>query len=408
MAKTIYILETKLSSEKVQQLTEMLQVTQEYKMTRNYTLADYIVTELKSPSRIMRMVKKSTCPIVHISWLLESIQQESLLNPLNYLIDVSEARKQVRIDLSTRISVRTLPRQYTWDQIAKKRLNQAGLEVNPKVLRTAGLQARSLFKRSHSNKTNSTQKRPVNKVTTLDNLEQEIQSAATLPSSDHPDKNHSNGIVKKEEASTVTFPSSNGTRPLGNRSFSNIVKKEEVTANFPSSHNIYSPVKGRDVVVKKENAVPTIPATADSLSDILSRLKSSIRYGTTYKPNQAETSDKSKLIDVKLTPTPISNEIKRTGSSNVQQQETNKAVSLNKQDIHESSFSVVDTTEVNSLPASNCLSFSITEVHEHPTEKKQSFESYSVPESLNFSFSSISSIEEFEPKKYSLSSILSL
>lgn len=58
MAKKIYILETKLSSEKVQQLAEMLQVTQKYKMTRNYTLADYIVTELKSPSRIMRMVKK--------------------------------------------------------------------------------------------------------------------------------------------------------------------------------------------------------------------------------------------------------------------------------------------------------------------------------------------------------------
>lgn len=62
------------------------------------------------------------------------------------------------IDLSTRIPVRTLPRQYTWDQIAKKRLNQAGLEANPKVLRTAGLQARSLFKRSYSNKTDSKQK----------------------------------------------------------------------------------------------------------------------------------------------------------------------------------------------------------------------------------------------------------
>lgn len=247
-------------------------------------------------------------------------------------------------------------------------------------------------------------------MTTLDNLEQEIQSAATLPSSNHPGKNHSNVIVKKEEESTVTFSSSNSTRPLGNGYSSNIVKKEEVTANFPSSHHTHSPAKDRHVVVKQENTVPTIPAAVDPLSDILSRLKSSIRYGTTYKPNQAETSDKSKLIDVKLTPKvsiPISNEIERASSSNVQQ-ETNKDISLNKQDVHESSFSVVDSTEVNSLPASNSLSFSITKAHEYPIEKKQSFESCSVPENLNFSFSSISSIEEFEPKKYSLSSILSL
>lgn len=58
MTKKVYILETKLSLEKVQRLTNFLVLTKEYKITQNYTLADYIVTELKSPSRIMRMVKK--------------------------------------------------------------------------------------------------------------------------------------------------------------------------------------------------------------------------------------------------------------------------------------------------------------------------------------------------------------
>lgn len=58
MVKNVYILETKLSLAKIGLLKSMLQYTQEYKVIQVYTLADYIVTELRSPLRIMRMVKK--------------------------------------------------------------------------------------------------------------------------------------------------------------------------------------------------------------------------------------------------------------------------------------------------------------------------------------------------------------
>lgn len=76
---------------------------------------------------------------------LFSVPFMRLLNPLDYEINVSEARKQAIIDLSTRVPVRTLPRQYTWDQIAKKRSNAAALE-------STGLQARSQFIRSYGSR----------------------------------------------------------------------------------------------------------------------------------------------------------------------------------------------------------------------------------------------------------------
>lgn len=97
--------------------------------------------------------------LTKLPFIFLSIPFEKLLNPLNYLINVSEARKQAFAELSTRVPVRTLPRQYTWDQIAKMRLNRTGLETNNiRLLKNSGLQARSQFNRLYGSKA-----KPMNK-----------------------------------------------------------------------------------------------------------------------------------------------------------------------------------------------------------------------------------------------------
>lgn len=58
MLKKVYIIEAKLSLEKNRQLTEYLESEKEYEKIESYAHADYIITELKSPSRIMRNVRK--------------------------------------------------------------------------------------------------------------------------------------------------------------------------------------------------------------------------------------------------------------------------------------------------------------------------------------------------------------
>lgn len=59
MPKKIYIIEAKLSSERVNYLNEILERrSKEYERVFACTIADYIVTALKSPSRIIRNVKK--------------------------------------------------------------------------------------------------------------------------------------------------------------------------------------------------------------------------------------------------------------------------------------------------------------------------------------------------------------
>lgn len=58
MLKRIYIIEAKLSSDKIQQLNKLLESKQDYEKIDSCAHADYIVTELKSPYRIMRNVRK--------------------------------------------------------------------------------------------------------------------------------------------------------------------------------------------------------------------------------------------------------------------------------------------------------------------------------------------------------------
>lgn len=57
--KKVFIIEAKLSPEELKNITEMLNSKpKEYKRVYACAIADYIITELKSPSRIMRNVKK--------------------------------------------------------------------------------------------------------------------------------------------------------------------------------------------------------------------------------------------------------------------------------------------------------------------------------------------------------------
>ncbi|KAI9264683.1 hypothetical protein EDC94DRAFT_693404 [Helicostylum pulchrum] len=342
MVKNVYILETKLSLAKIGRLKSMLQYTQEYRVIQVYTLADYIVTELRSPLRIMRMVKKSTCPIIHLNWLLESVPFMRLLNPLDYEINVSEARKQAIIDLSTRVPVRTLPRQYTWDQIAKKRSNAAALE-------STGLQARSQFIRSHS----------INKVSALGNLEQQVVSSASLPPSQGMESQSntcSTVTVKQEELIAISDPTT--------------------TTNTSLTFKLETTTNRTEPSIKKECA--DINCQAETFSS-----------GESSKIKRADTNLVSN-VDIQDTTT-----LNNNGSNSSVLQETNKATSSNKKvgTAHGSSFSIVDT---NAILHS---SYSIAEAHPFHG---------SATENVNFSCSSISSLEDFDSKKFSLSYILSL
>lgn len=77
--------------------------------------------------------------------------------------------------------------------------------------------------------------------------------------------------------------------------------------------------------------------------------------------------------------------------------DTNKIISSNKSvdTANDSSFSIVDTNTILHLNLS------------YPTPEAHRFQD-SAPENLNFSCSSISSIEDFDSKKFSLSYMLSL
>ena len=91
MLKKVYIIEAKVEQSKLEYLIEMMErKSKHFKRVQACTIADYIVTELKSSVRIIRNVKKvillavskeevqlltllfqSTCPIVHIDWLFQ-------------------------------------------------------------------------------------------------------------------------------------------------------------------------------------------------------------------------------------------------------------------------------------------------------------------------------------------------
>jgi galactose-1-phosphate uridylyltransferase len=57
--KKIYVIQAKLSPEKIKRLNDILESQQEeFTKAKSCILADYIVTELKSPSRIIKNAKR--------------------------------------------------------------------------------------------------------------------------------------------------------------------------------------------------------------------------------------------------------------------------------------------------------------------------------------------------------------
>lgn len=158
MPKKIYIIEAKLSSETVNYLTEILERrSKEYRRVFACTIADYIVTELKSPSRIIRNVKKSTCPVLNIKWLFESLRSEKPLNITDYVIDVTEERKKMALELSLRVDRSALPQQLTWEEVSDRRLNRSNqiYGKNIKLVKNSALQERNLFMRSYGGRYNT-------------------------------------------------------------------------------------------------------------------------------------------------------------------------------------------------------------------------------------------------------------
>ncbi|KAI8086904.1 uncharacterized protein B0P05DRAFT_15068 [Gilbertella persicaria] len=129
MILRIYLIELKLSVVKLERINELLECRKNSLcLVNSYFAADYIVTELKSPSRILRNTKEvmSTCPVVHVNWLIDSsISNDTLLDPKPYMIDVSAARKeQIPRALSP------LPRQVTWEQLSEARRMRANEPMN--------------------------------------------------------------------------------------------------------------------------------------------------------------------------------------------------------------------------------------------------------------------------------------
>ncbi|KAG2232998.1 hypothetical protein INT48_001061, partial [Thamnidium elegans] len=277
----------------------MLQYTQEYKVIRAYTFADYIVTELKSPLRIMRMVKKSTCPIIHLNWLLESVPFIRLLNPLDYEIDVSEARKQAIIDLSTHVA----------KVLAYK------LDLNLLDCMEAGLNQHS-----------------INKVSVLGTLEQKVLSSASLPPSQGTDSqsNSCSTVTVKEEEPIIT------SDPTITTNVTLTFKSETTNRAGPSIKNEPS-IKNDGVDMNKQ---------AETFSN----------GGESSKVKQADTNLVSN-VDIQDTAT-LNN-----GRNSNALQETNKVTSSNKQvdTVHDSGFSIIDTNVI--LQSSKSLSYSAPETH---------------------------------------------
>jgi hypothetical protein len=78
-----------------------------------------------------------------------SIRLRKQLNPDDYVIDVSEARKQEALRLSSRAAIRALPMQLTWDQVAaRRRVNRnsfyAGVQERRQFQNTFGSRNKTL------------------------------------------------------------------------------------------------------------------------------------------------------------------------------------------------------------------------------------------------------------------------
>lgn len=162
-------------------------------------------------------------------------------------------------------------------------------------------------------------------------------------------------------------------------------------------------VKQEELIAISDPTTTTNTSLTFKLETTTNRTKPSIKKECADINCQAETfssgeSSKIKRADTNL----VSNvgiqdttTLNNNGSNSSVLQETNKATSSNKQvgTAHGSSFSIVDT---NAILHS---SYSIAEAHPFHG---------SATENVNFSCSSISSLEDFDSKKLSLSYILSL
>ncbi|KAI8343108.1 hypothetical protein BC941DRAFT_410441 [Chlamydoabsidia padenii] len=84
-----YILPIKLDQDKIKSLHEDI-VSLDGTCLSSLTDATFIITGLKSPTRIQRhIIKKTTCPVVHIKWISECVTQQRFLDPASYTIKIA-------------------------------------------------------------------------------------------------------------------------------------------------------------------------------------------------------------------------------------------------------------------------------------------------------------------------------
>ncbi|KAF1797202.1 hypothetical protein FB192DRAFT_1466361 [Mucor lusitanicus] len=148
--KRIFLIRLKTTPFRFERVKHFVQCWKDdFCLCTSYLAADYIVTELKSPSRIIRNAKQSTCPVVHMNWILDSLCLNKALDPDKYTINVSEARAT---DMP--LPLKPLPRQVKWIQLAdmhNKALEESGIPTTFRF--TAASEKRRYYAHKRKDKT---------------------------------------------------------------------------------------------------------------------------------------------------------------------------------------------------------------------------------------------------------------
>ncbi|KAI8983775.1 hypothetical protein BDB01DRAFT_835394 [Pilobolus umbonatus] len=116
MKYSIYIIKLKLTDENLQLINQYIMAHESLSVCESIDSAEYAVTQLKSPCRIQRHLKPTRfLTVLHVDWLLKSIQQKTLLDPIDYRIDMNTQHENMMIN--------NYFVQLSWDQIAERYFN---------------------------------------------------------------------------------------------------------------------------------------------------------------------------------------------------------------------------------------------------------------------------------------------
>lgn len=188
------------------------------------------------------------------------------------------------------------------------------------------------------------------------------------------------GTLEQHVVSSASLPPSQVTESQSNTCSTVTVKQEELVVT-----SVLATTTHAGLIFKSETTNRTEPSIKNENVDINSQTVTFSSGGESSKIKQADT-NLVYNVDIQDTIT-----LNNNGSNSSVLQETNKATSSKKQ--VDTAHDFVDTNAI--------LHSSSSTAEAYPSHN-------SAPENVNFSCSSISSLEDFDSKKFSLSYILSL